>query len=157
MNLPGEKCPLKRKKICSECSKARQQWFVDKLLNDLADQKNKPLTPKEQCWLLLLLQGLCPDQIADRLNYKNLRPDLSKSIYSYVASLTNKNKISDWAQVRLYLEKAEYRRIASANEEIIIQIRIPGNIDPEIRTQLMGKLIEICGGDLSKLEVNNEE
>lgn len=159
MSLLEKPCPvLRQKKVCSECPKAEQQWFVDKLLKDLADQQ-KPLTPTEQCWLLLLLQGLCPVQIASRLNYRqNLRSEFSKSIYRYVASLTNREKISDWAQIRLYLELAGYRRSASRSDETIeIQIRVPKDIDSESISRILSGLRQICGSDSLSLERSYRE
>jgi hypothetical protein len=156
MNLSEKDCPvLKLKKKCSECPKAEQQWAIAQLLGDLAKQQTKPLTPTEQCWLLLLLQGLCPMQIAEQLNYRqNLRSEFSKSIYKYVAALTAKEKISDWAQVRLYLELAGYRKSPSPPDEssIEIHITITGNIDSESQNRILKELRLICGNDALSIE-----
>jgi len=90
--------------------------------------------------VLLLLQGVSSEQIAERFNisYKStVRPALSKTLYKYVKRLTNK-PIKDWAQVRVYLDLAteknqsKYRKgvISSIREEPLeIRLVISGNQD----------------------------
>ncbi len=105
---------------CNNCPQVVRKWDMYRLLEDLARAKTeylltgvsnaelRRLTKAETCWLHLLLFGLNPDEIARHLSRSNLRPELAKSIYKYVEIMTGR-KISDWAQVRLYLENQGYR------------------------------------------------
>uniref|UniRef100_UPI0030DB88DD hypothetical protein n=1 Tax=Argonema antarcticum TaxID=2942763 RepID=UPI0030DB88DD len=140
---------------CSDCPKAEKEWEMDSIFNDLGWAKaiqnvlgtaditdedikvlnieKKELTSTEKCWLGLLLSGLTPDDIALKLNreIKGLTSDFSRSLYKYVKILVKK-KVSDWAQIILYLDKKGYRKPPRlANQKKIIRITIEFEVDSE--------------------------
>lgn len=105
---------------CNNCPQVVRKWDMSRLLEDLERAKTeyfsskvnsaeiKRLTPTEICWLHLLLFGLNPNEIARQLSRSSPRSELSRTLYKYIETLTEK-KIKNWAQVRLYLENQGYR------------------------------------------------
>ena len=163
MTLPSEKpCPIfNNLRSCSECPQTERQWDVERLLSDLAAQKKdrRELTSTERCWLLLLLRGVDSYQIAERFHYnKNFRSVLSRSIYKYVASLTEK-KIKHWAQIPLYLELSGYRKqVANPSTETIeIHIKIPANLDKESLNKSLDALQQGCQVGCLRIYITYEE
>lgn len=136
-------CPTSNQH-CNNCPQVVRKWDTYRLLEDLARAKTEFLCPRnnnvkirrltkaEICWLHLLLFGLNPDEIARQLSRGNIRPELARSIYRYVELLTG-NRISDWAQVRLYLENQGYRiepvsREMEKSKLIKLTVLLQGNL-----------------------------
>jgi hypothetical protein len=157
MNLPDKLCPIfKHQKICKDCPQAEQQWFVADLLQKLAEIKGRSLTATEQCWLLLLLQGYSPAEIASRFQYQQKSFSFTDNIFQYVAGLTGE-RIRNWALVRLFLERQGYRvQVPQSPELIEMQIVIRGNINS---VQLLVDLIQqACdSGTLTLKTTHNEQ
>jgi len=125
--METQKCDLCRGGFCVICPQTKKDWDLDRLFDDLecvlivqkehesidkvpneewksAQKKGKTLKLREKCWLCLLLQGYDVKEIESYLQLTNIRGDLSKSIYKWISFLSAGKKVSDWAQVRLYLE-----------------------------------------------------
>ncbi|MEG4532380.1 hypothetical protein [Microcoleus sp. D2_18a_D3] len=155
MFLSEKNCSTLNETPCSDCPKAEKEWNMDSIFNDLAGTKaiqnvlgtaditdedikilnidKRELTPTEKCWLGLLLSGLTPDDIARKLNreIRGLTSDFSRSLYKYVKILVKK-KVSDWAQIILYLDQQGYRRPRRlANQKKLIRITIEFEVDSE--------------------------
>lgn len=158
-----KKCPaFNYKAKCSDCPKVNEEWYIDRILTDLAKAKaeqdfengkiinkleRKELSPKQVCWLYLLLLGFSVEEIQDKLNRQQLKADLSKTLFKYVYKITNK-KINNWAQFRLYLERYGYRKVASIEEETLeinISIKIPKNISNQGIDEIVNKINQITG------------
>ena len=101
-----KKCPVFSYKIsCSECSKVNNEWYIDRLLKDLAKVKaeqdfedgkirdkleTRELSPHQTCWLYLLLFGFSVEDIEAKLKRRQLRPDLSRTLFKYAERITKK-------------------------------------------------------------------
>ncbi|MGD1914400.1 MAG: hypothetical protein ACFB2X_27270 [Rivularia sp. (in: cyanobacteria)] len=166
-----KKCPaLNYKMNCSECPKVNHEWHIDRILQDLAKAKaeqdfengkirdkleTKELSPKQLCWLYLLLLGFSVEEIQDKLNRQQLTADLSKTLFKYVYIITKK-KINNWAQFRLYLERYGYRKASLIEEEtleISLSIKIPKNSSNQYIEELVNKINQISGnGTMTLIE-----
>ncbi|MBD2579916.1 hypothetical protein [Oscillatoria sp. FACHB-1406] len=110
---------------CKECVKVEKQWNVKRLVDDLNEVKCQSLTKSEVCWLRLLIYGLSPEEIAQKLSLTNshIKSALSTSIYRYVESLTER-ELKKYSQVRLFLqeedkyEKVEFELVISRSIEL---------------------------------------
>jgi hypothetical protein len=106
------------------------------------------LTDKEICYVNLLLLGIGGHQEISKklfLSESVIKSDLSQTIYKYVRRMTGK-KITNWAQVRLYLEK-QYRttilnpnQVNIPNQIINIQIQISNPVNQDKLNQLINLL-----------------
>jgi len=99
---------------------AQTEWDLDRLYQDLAKIKGKPLSPMEKLHLRGLLCGLSPMKIAKVLHKSSegVHVDLAKTLYPYMAILTGKTDegIGNWRNVREWLEKAGYKKILSPSQ-----------------------------------------
>jgi hypothetical protein len=118
----------------------------------------KELTPREVCWLCLLIQHYSPSEIQRYLGKKSkLYKELSETIYKYVKFLTGV-KIDDWREVYFALEheykinqeeqNIEESEKESLNAEILTEI-LSVDIDKdceklnEILSKLLGRKIRV--------------
>jgi len=111
--------------------------YLQEQYDQLDDRKRKELSEEEKCYLSLLLFGMDTEGISKRFFINNVTPTLSKSIYRYVSILTRK-KITNWVQVRLYLEKHKYR-FALLSDSLH---QTPANVSPKIPGTKKKKEIE---------------
>lgn len=97
---------------------ARQEWDLARLYLDLAKTKgDEDLSPMEKLHLRGLLCGHSPIKIAKFLGKKpkGLGVDLSKTLYSYLKILLNKENIENWRNVRKWLKEAGYKKKPSSS------------------------------------------
>jgi|GEM_PF-3480770 len=180
-------CPSVKKEelSCNICPQVSNDWDIDliiekmnfakqvfdvfgegKTISDLDNgdrqllDNHKPtnLTPREKCWLRLLLKGWDREKIEKHLKLKKdcLRKEFSSTIYKYIYVLTGKT-ITNWAQVRLYLEES-YPTSRNANinpvrkEEVGIMIKIPKtvweNLNQKQRDSFLQKFNELLEGEI---------
>ena len=170
MVVSEKKCPALNNKICSECPKVKNEWDIGRILQDFAKVKAKQdfdngkirdkvekreLSPKQVCWLYLLLLGFSVEKIQDKLNRQKLTADLSKTLFKYAYIITKK-KINHWALFRLYLEEYGYRKAASLEEETLeinICIKIPKNSSNKYIEEIVSKINQITGnGTMTLIE-----
>ena len=134
-------CPyLTSKSDCKECTKVEKQWDMKGLVEDLGDAKLHKLTKSEVCWLRLLIYGLSPEEIAQKLTIttNHVKSALSTSIYRYVENLTQRD-VDKYSQVRLFLQEEE--KYEKTTFEIVISQNIKASdIDKELLMYVVKKL-----------------
>ncbi|MEO9128275.1 MAG: hypothetical protein ABI262_26845, partial [Microcoleus sp.] len=102
-------------------TRAMYDWDIEKLYSDLANAKlefaphtRRGLTPVEKRHLCGLLCGYSPAEMAVLLNkqIKGVEVDLSKTLYRYIETLTNRprNALSNWRDVIDWLAIAGYKK-----------------------------------------------
>lgn len=176
MTSSSEKlCPaLKNKKICLECPEVEQEWHINKLLEEMAFAKgfikkypywepteeefpnlkveSKNLNDNEICSLFLLLKGWDTENISNKFYRNNLKSEFSKGLYKYIKKLTGK-KITNWAQVRFYLEQAGFRKrylVSVEQEPLEIRLTISGTMSHESMPEFLNQINKLIGnGSLS--------
>jgi hypothetical protein len=134
-------CPYSTSQInCKECVKVEKQWNIKRVIEDLTQAKCQHLTKSEICWLRLLIYGLSPEEIAQKLSLANshIKSALSTSIYRYVENLTGR-KLKKYSQVRLFLQEAEKYEKIEFELEIGKEIKL-SDIDPELLMYTVKKL-----------------
>lgn len=110
------------------------------MIEDLENAKTQKLTKSEICWLRLLIYGLSPEEIAQKLTITNnhIKSALSTSIYRYVESMTQRD-VEKYSQVRLFLQEEEkYEKIKF--EFVISKDIKPSDIDKELLKYVVKKL-----------------
>lgn len=134
-------CPYSTTKTnCKECTKVETQWDMKVLLEDLWKAKTQKLTKREICWLRLLIYGLSPEEIAQKLTITNnhIKSALSTSIYRYVEIMTQRD-VEKYSQVRLFLQEEE--KYEKVKFEFVIPRDIkPSDIDKELLRYVVKKL-----------------
>lgn len=100
-------------------AEAADNWNLENLYPELARVKQlnttrkAKLSPAEKAILRGLLCGYSPKKIAVEIHwtYKSLSVELSKGLYRYVETLTNRefNTIKNWRNVTQWLEAAGYK------------------------------------------------
>lgn len=185
----GKPCPVLNNKHCLECSEVEKEWYTNRLLEDLAIVKgytnycgdwkfeqgdfrdlkveckdigveSENLNDRETCWLFLLLKGQDVNQISKKFNLsiKTVTRSLSTTLYKYVKVFTDK-KISNWAQVRLYLEiNGGYRKTNQPSveqEQLGIKLTIPEKMSKDSIIYLINKINKLIDGSLSIELINN--
>ncbi len=171
MVVSEKKCPALSYEIsCSDCYRVNSEWYIDKLLQDLAKVKaeqdfedgkirhkleTRELSPRQVCWLSLLLLGFSVEEIEEKIKRQQLGADLSKTLFKYAQKITSQ-KINNWAQFRLYLERAGYRKGNSIEEEVLeinISLKIPKNSYPQNIQEIVSQINQIIGnGKMTMLE-----
>lgn len=163
----------KPKDFCKECAFVEKEWDIEKILEDIEMAKSiilaiseskadwqywheqynqqpdisdkKELDDHEKCYLFLLLYGMDTENISKRFYIANVTPTLSRTIYRYVSVIIGK-KITNWAQVRLYLEKQKYRLAlipdSLGQTPAYVTIKVPGIKNKEEVEQLLSQLIK---------------
>ncbi len=105
-------------KPCAEFSEAENSWHLDRLYQDLAHFKGKPLSNREKHWLRGLLLGYSPIEI-NRLmlgcsSSKTLRPGLAQKLYPLIKQLISKHTNQDFQLGRccipILFERLGYRK-----------------------------------------------
>ncbi len=93
---------------------AQVDWDLDRLYQDLANNKGRPLSPMEKLHLRGLLCGYSPNQIAKvlRKSPKGVHVDLAKTLYPYMAAIAGQANegIGNWRNFRLLAEKMGYKK-----------------------------------------------
>ena len=110
------------------------------LIEDLGKAKTQKLTKSEICWLRLLIYGLSPEEIAQKLTITNnhIKSALSTSIYRYVESMTQRD-VGRYSQVRVFLQEEE--KYEKVKFEFVIPKDIkPSDIDKELLIYVVRKL-----------------
>jgi len=134
-------CPYSKTKTdCKECTKIEKQWEMKVLIEDLGKAKTQKLTKSEICWLRLLIYGLSPEEIAQKLTITNshIKSALSTSVYRYVESMTQRD-VNKYSQVRLFLQEEE--KYEKVKFEFVISKDIkPSDIDKELLMYVVKKL-----------------
>ncbi len=76
--------------------------------------ESKNLNDRETCWLFLFLKGQNVNQISSKFNLSTItvKSIFSQTLYKYFKVVIYKKRISNWAQVKLYLEENGYRKIS---------------------------------------------
>ncbi|MFB2977774.1 antitoxin [Microseira sp. BLCC-F43] len=109
---------------------AANSWNLSQLYKDLTAAKRlytkiqkQQLTPLEQAYLRGILCGQSPPEIATVLHrdIKGLRVDLSRGLYRYIETLTQKRP-RNWKEVPVILENAGYKQKAIVEIDNIVQI-----------------------------------
>jgi len=102
----------------TQFTRAQTDWDLDRLYQDLAKTKGKPLSPMEKLHLRGLLCGYSPNQIAKilRKNPKGVHVDLAKTLYPYLEGVVHKVGVENWRNVREWLEKIGYRKIKDSSQ-----------------------------------------
>lgn len=126
--LSPKQCPILEKE-CYDCPYVEKNWYFKKLLEDLAIAKAKiinrkqytskelkpiKLSPREICWLSLILNGMSITVIkkhlySDGISY--LTAEMSKTIYNYIKELAGLDRIIHWSNIPTYLEKYKRKKI----------------------------------------------
>jgi hypothetical protein len=162
----------KTKEFCKECALVEEEWYIENILKDIEIAKSiilanseskadwlswheqynqqpdisdkKELDDQEKCYLFLLLYGMDTENISKRFYLANVTPTLSRTIYRYVSVIIGK-KITNWAQVRLYLEKKKYRfaLIPDSLDRTPVHpnLKVPGIKNKEEVEQILSQLI----------------
>ncbi len=103
--------------IDTRFTSAQTEWDLDRLYQDLANIKGKPLSPMEKLHLRGLLCGHSPTTIAKilRKNAKGLHVDLAKTLYPYLKGVVDKvdKDMEDWRNFRKWAEEGGYKKIPS--------------------------------------------
>ena len=103
---------------CSNFSEAKKYWYLDRLYQDLAQFKGKPLSKREKHWLRGLLLGHSPKEI-NRLilghsNSSTLRPGLAQKLYPLIKQLVSEQTKQEVELGRccipILFEKSGYRK-----------------------------------------------
>jgi hypothetical protein len=99
---------------------AQTDWDLDRLYQDLAKAKGKPLSPIEKLHSRGLLCGLSPIEIAKvlRKKPKGVHVDLAKTLYPYMAIIAGKTDegIGNWRNFRLLAEKLGYKKTLPSSQ-----------------------------------------
>ncbi len=125
---------------CKECTKVEKQWEMRTLIEDLEEVKTQKLTKSEICWLRLLIYGLSPEEIAQKLSVTNsyIKSALSTSVYRYVEGMTQRD-VNRYSQIRVFLQEEEkYEKVKF--EFIIPKDLKPSDIDKELLMYVVRKL-----------------
>lgn len=101
--------------MTEEFIEAEEFWFLDKLYEDIAIHKTKPLSRTEKLHLRGLLSGFSPNQMALKINrdVEGVQTALSKTLYAYIKLLVGKSteeKIENWRCIPRWLEEKGYRK-----------------------------------------------
>ncbi|MEA5535898.1 hypothetical protein [Crocosphaera sp. XPORK-15E] len=176
-----KQCDVAPKLLCVICPQAQRDWDLDRLFTDLecvlclqdeyesinkvpaeawrsAQRRGKKLKSKEKCWLCLLLQGYDVKEIESYLHLTKIGGDVSKGIYKWVSFLAGK-KVSDWAQVRLYLEcnvTQSYRKNTNTsvnNEELGINIKLHKTPQNQISRSIIVEVFRLLGIDIKEEDI----
>jgi len=99
----------------TQFTRAETDWDLDRLYQDLAKAKRRPLSPMEKLHLRGLLCGYSPSKIAKILHKKpkGVYVDLAKTLYPYLEEVVGKvdEGIGNWRNFREWLGKAGYGKI----------------------------------------------
>ena len=113
-------------------TRATHDWDIEKLYSDLANAKQefaphtrRGLTPVEKRHLCGLLCGYSPAEMAVLLNkqIKGVEVDLSKTLYRYIETLTNRprNALSNWRDAIDWLAIAGYKKQPKTSSGAILK------------------------------------
>ncbi len=104
----------------TQFTRAETDWDLDRLYQDLAKAKRRPLSPMEKLHLRGLLCGYSPSKIAKILHKKpkGVYVDLAKTLYPYLEEVVGKvdEGIGNWRNFREWLGKAGYRKIKDSSQ-----------------------------------------
>lgn len=107
-------------------AEASDRWDLERLYSDLGSAKpgykrKKELTRTEKLHLRGLLCGYSSTEIADRLQKeaRGVQTDLSKTLYRYIETLTDKpaNSLKNWRDIIDWLSEAGYEKSSKSDRD----------------------------------------